>query len=271
MRSPLSRNNVTLAGNQDAKKTLLFVNGLGTDHTAWSRVAPAFQDDYRLVLFDNVGSVQSNLSEFRGAQNRYLNVRGYALDLLEIIDAIHPSEPVIAVGHSLGAMACLLASIDRPEKFSRLVLLGASPRYKNADDYEGGFSKADIDATYSAIRSDYPAWSSALAAIAMANSDRPELAQRFAKTLASIPSDMMLTVLCSILQMDHRSALARVSVPVLLIQSQKDYFVPMGVATYLHTNIRNSKLKLINAEGHLPHISAPECIVAAIRDFISGT
>lgn len=267
----MRRNNVTLAGNQDAGRTLVFVNGLGTDQAAWSGVVPAFQDDCRVILFDNVGGIPSNQQAFRDAQNRYLNVQGYALDLLEIIDDTCPEGKVIAIGHSLGAMACLLASLELPEKSDRLVLLGTSPRYVNTEGYQGGLSQEDIEAIYSAIVSNYATWSTAFAKTAMANPDRPELARHFAKTIQSIPTDMMLSVLCSVLQMDHRSALANVSVPVLLLQSRNDYFVPMHVATYLHANIRGSELKIIETEGHFPHISAPESVAAAIRDFLPKT
>ena len=57
--------------------------------------------------------------------------------------------------------------------------------------------------------------------------------------------------------------------PVLLIQSHDDYFVPASVAEYLHAHIRGSVLKTIDAEGHLPHISAPDKVVAALREFLA--
>jgi sigma-B regulation protein RsbQ len=59
-----------------------------------------------------------------------------------------------------------------------------------------------------------------------------------------------------------------VSVPTLIIQSRNDYFVPIDVAEYIHTHIPNSELTVINAHGHLPHVSAPEEVIAAINRFI---
>lgn len=266
--NPLTRNNVTVAGNFGAAKTMVFVNGLGTDQSYWSLVTPAFADDYRLVLFDNVGSIESNQAYFRENQFRYLNASGYAEDLLEICSTLHLNEDTVLVGHSLGATAGLLASIERPRQFDRLVLIGASPRYANAENYQGGFSKEDINATYAALGRNYSGWSTGLASAAMKNLDRPMLANRFAASIAQIPQDMMLTVLCSVLQIDHRADLLKLSVPTLVVQSQEDFFVPLAVAEFLRANIPDCQLLTIEATGHLPHVSAPEKVVAAIRSFI---
>lgn len=266
-RDPISRNNVTVSGKRTAADTLLFVHGLGTDQSVWHRITPAFEDEFRLVLFDNVGAVPSNQDDFRASQFRYLNVSGYASDLLEICSALELSENTVLIGHSMGALAGLLACLQRPRQFKQLVLFGASPCYRNVDGYEGGFTKAMIDQTYDALLSNYPAWTQALSETAMGNPDQPHLATAFAETMARIPREMMLTVLCSILQTDHRKDLHKVSAPVLLIQSQQDCFVPLGVAKYLQAHIPHCKLTLLDATGHLPHVSAPEKVIDAIKAF----
>jgi sigma-B regulation protein RsbQ len=88
--------------------------------------------------------------------------------------------------------------------------------------------------------------------------------------LKSISPIHALTALCAIFQSDHRADLARVTVPTLLLQSQDDFAVPMFVAEYLHQHIRGSRLKIIQATGHFPHISAPHEMILAMREYISG-
>lgn len=265
----LTRYNARLLGNPDAGKTIVFVNGLGTDQSAWKGLLPAFAEDFRLLLFDNVGSVESNRNNFQKSPFRYLNANGYALDLLDICSALELDGNTIVVGHSLGAIAALLAASQSPRQVGQLVLIGASPRYQDAESYLGGFSRDAIDAIYSAVRSDYDSWSESLASAAMGNPDRPGLADAFAASLRQIPKDMMLTVLCSLLQADHRDQLARVSAPTLIIQARDDIFVPPQVAEYLHAHIPSSTLRFIDASGHLPHVSAPRQVAAAIRDFLA--
>lgn len=264
----LTLNNVTVSGRQDATKTMVFVNGLGTDQRYWRNVAQAFSDEFRLVLFDNVGAVETSQAFFREKQSRYLNVNGYAADLLEICSQLRLVGDTVLVGHSLGAMAGVLASIERPRQFKRLILLGASPCYANVGDYHGGFSKEDIDAAYVALTRNYAEWSRELALAAMGAPDRPSLAHRFAESIARVPQDMMLTVLCSVLQTDHRASLSKVRVPTLIVQSQNDFFVPPSVAEFLLANISDSQLAVIDAHGHLPHVSAPEKVIEAIRQYV---
>lgn len=257
------RNNVTLAGQRDAEQTIVFVNGLGTDQNHWSLVAPAFQDSHRLVLFDHAGSVPSNFEYFRGNQFRYLNANGYAQDLLEICAALELRANTILIGHSLGAMVGVLAAVQRPAQFEQIVLIGASPCYLDDEGYRGGFSRADIEAIYERIGTDYRLWADTFANAAI-GPNAQEHTRCFVEALIRIPKDMMLTVLCSILQADHRSVLAQVRVPTLIVQSTADYFVPMTVGEYLHAHLPESALEVIDAEGHLPQLSVPEKVIQII-------
>lgn len=263
---PIRRNNVHVAGKPEATDTLVFVHGFGTDQHAWRDVAAEFLADCRVVLLDNVGAGGSDPAAF--AQHRYLNLRRYASDLVEVCDTLNLDRPIL-IGHSMGAMICALATLERPGLASKLVMIGASPRYIDTDDYQGGFSRGDVDAIYSSVTSSYAGWADGFAAASMGHADRPALGSDFARSIKTIPKDRALTVLCSIFQSDHREELARLEVPTLLIQTQDDVAVPQVVAEYLHQRIRGSRLEIIDTVGHLPHISAPALVAAAVRRFIS--
>ena len=56
------RNNVTVRGR--GEQVMLFAHGFGCDQAMWRFVAPAFEDDYRVVLFDYVGSGKSDWSAY---------------------------------------------------------------------------------------------------------------------------------------------------------------------------------------------------------------
>ena len=69
----LERNNVNVSGR--GTQPMLFAHGFGCDQNMWRFVAPAFEDDYRVVLFDYVGSGQVRP---RGLRRRALFVRSTA-------------------------------------------------------------------------------------------------------------------------------------------------------------------------------------------------
>lgn len=266
---PIKRNNVVLTGNLNAAKSIVFVHGFGTDQSAWKEVAAPFLADFRVILMDNVGAGQSDPDYFAQHQHRYLNINGYANDLLEVCKTLKLVD-AIAIGHSAGATACLLAAVKEPMRFSKLALIGASPRYLDDEGYRGGFTKDDIAAIYQRVTVNYSSWLTSFASAMMANPARPDFTQRFIESIQAIPKEQMLVTLCAILQADHRSEVGKLDQPTLIIQTRVDGAVPLEVAEYLHKNIRNSQLRLIDAEGHLPHISAPAEVITALRGFLNG-
>src|SRR5687767_2364843 len=155
----LRRHNIQLSGNP-AGQPMVLAHGFGCDQNMWRFVADAFADEYRIVLFDHVGSGKSDLSQY--SREKYDTLEGYASDVLEIINAVDAA-PAVFVGHSVSAIIGVLAAAKRPEAFACLVLVGPSPCYINKGDYIGGFSEEDIDGLLSTLDSNYLGWSSATA------------------------------------------------------------------------------------------------------------
>lgn len=263
--SPLQKNNVHIMGNLSADNTMIFVHGLGTDQTAWQPIAAEFEATHRIILFDNMGAGATTPDE--DFAQHYHSIDRYADDLLDICGYLQIENAVI-VGHSVGAMISLLAAIQYPGCFSHLIMIGASPCYLNHPDYSGGFTSADINNIYKAVTHHFDDWVVDFASSAMSNHDKPHLAIYFAQTIRSFQPEFMLTVLSSILNSDFRDRLPSVVTPTLIIQSLNDVFVPLQVATYLNNKIANSELSIINAQGHLPHISAHPAVVDAIKAFL---
>jgi sigma-B regulation protein RsbQ len=268
MINPIQRNHVVVTGKLDAARSIVFVHGFGTDQSARQEVAAPFMADFRIILLDNMGAGQSDAAYFAQHQHRYLNIHGYANDLLDVCRELKLFD-AIAVGHSAGAMACLLAAVKEPKRFSRLALIGASPRYLDEEGYRGGLTKDDIADIYQSVTFNYSSWLNSFASSMMANPGRPDFTRRFIASIQAIPKEQMLVTLCAILQTDHRNDLGKLDKPALIIQTRQDSVVPLEVAEYLHDNIKNSQLRLIEAQGHLPHISAPAEVIDTLRDFLN--
>lgn len=263
--TPLQKNNVNIAGKRDAGQAMVFVHGFGTDQGAWHKIVPAFSQTYRIVLLDQIGSGGSQSSAYSICN--YLNLKPYADDLTDVLAHLDITNAVL-VGHSVGAIVAVLAALQTPQRILKLVLLGANPRYLNEDGYTGGFARQDIDDIYREATQSYPDWLASFASAAMANPDRPELARYFAKCLNSYPPEWLLTVLCSVLQTDYRQEIGQLEIPAQIIQSRNDPFVPLATAEYMQSRIKHSVLQVIDADGHFPHLSAAEQVIAAMRGFL---
>jgi sigma-B regulation protein RsbQ len=54
-------------------------------------------------------------------------------------------------------------------------------------------------------------------------------------------------------------------VPTVILQTTVDRAVPMAAAEFLRAHIPGSVLDILDAEGHLPHLTAPDVVGAALR------
>ena len=261
----VKRNNVRVTGKGDV--SMVFAHGFGCDQNMWRLMAPAFEDRFRVIAFDLVGSGSSDLAAYD--RDKYASLNGYAADLLEIIDA-YASGPVIYVGHSVSAMTGLLATIAAPDRFAAQIMVGPSPCYINDGNYEGGFSQADIDDLLATVESNYLGWSSAMAPVIMGAPEQPalseELTNSFCRTDPEIAKHFARVTFLS----DHRDALPKSSVPALILQCNDDLIAPLSVGQYMHQKLPRSRLAIIDNVGHCPHLSAPSASTAAMEAFLAS-
>lgn len=265
MTDRLRTNNVTVAGNPDAERTLVFAHGFGSNQKFWRFITPAYEADYRLVLYDLTGCGGSDIKAF--SRLRYGGLEGHAQDLFEICDALGLSR-VSVISHSISAMISALAYLQRPALFEKFVWLGATPCLCNQGDYVGGFERADLDAIYEAIATDFFRWLRGAAPAAMKNPDRPELTAEHARCIAEMRPDIALPLARMTFQMDLRHKMRRVALPVLLLQPADDDFVPLEVGHYLLKQLPQAKLSIIPSEGHYPQLSHPEAVLAAMAGYL---
>ena len=261
--SIFQRHNINILGT--GAKTMLLAHGYGCDQIMWRFLTPALQDEYRLVLFDYVGAGKSVLTQY--SREKYATLAGYADDVLEIIDAVGGA-PVIFVGHSVSSMIGVLAAIKNPQAFERLVLVGPSPCYLNHDDYEGGFTKADINGLLQTLDENHLGWSRAMAPVIMKNSERPELANELAESFCRTDPEIAKHFARVTFLSDNRADLPFLTVPSLVLQCSEDSIAPPSVGEFVHRNLSGSRLVKMRATGHCPHLSAPAETIESIKDYL---
>jgi sigma-B regulation protein RsbQ len=261
----VERNNVKIHGN--GAQTMLLAHGFGCDQNMWRYVVPAFQDRYRVVTFDHVGAGGSDLSAYDF--DKYASLEGYASDIVEIGDELGIKHGIY-VGHSVSSMMGVVASSRAPEMFSKLVLVGPSPRYINDGDYEGGFTEQQVTELLEFLDSNHMGWSQAMAPVIMGNSDRPELGEELTNSFCKTDPEIAKHFARATFMADNRSDLDKVTVPSLILQCAEDVIAPASVGHYLHARLPDSRLVMMKATGHCPNLSHPEETVAAIRTFLGA-
>ncbi|XQY90074.1 alpha/beta fold hydrolase [Metabacillus sp. HB246100] len=260
----LERNNVSIRGT--GKKTLIFAHGYGCDQTVWNSVTKEFEEDYRIILFDYVGSGLSDKNSYDAS--RYSNLDGYAKDVVEICEALHVRDAIF-VGHSVSSMIGVLASIERPDYFSHLIMIGPSPRYINdPPSYYGGFEEEDVAGLLDMMEKNYFSWATDFSGIAMGNPDQPELKQQLEDNFCKMDPLLAKQFAQTTFYSDTRPELSKVPVPSLILQCTEDIIAPSSVGHYLHENTPNSTLEVMKATAHCPHMSQPEETITLIKEYL---
>lgn len=257
------RNSVRVGGTGD--RTLVFSHGFGCDQSMWRHVAPTFVDRYRVVLFDHVGSGNSEKDSYE--EERYNSLSGYAADAAELCGELDLRN-VTFIGHSVSAMIGAEVALLVPDRVDELVMVGPSPCYLNDGDYRGGFSREDIEELLETLEANYLGWARTMAPVIMGRPDRPEfggeLTDSFCKMDPVIAAQFARVTFLG----DSRALLPRIPARTLVLQCSEDAIAPQHVGEYTRAQIPNAVLYLMEARGHCPNLSAPEETIAAIRSFL---
>lgn len=261
----IHRNNVTVQGS--GPQTLLLAHGFGCDQTTWRFLIPLLEAEYTLVMFDYVGSGKSDLSAFDSAH--YQTLEGYARDVIEICEALELRD-VILVGHSVSATIALLASQARPELFRCLVMLSPSPCFLNRPpDYFGGFEHQDLQDLIDLMDKNYMGWASMLAPLVMGTEASDLMIEEQATLFCATDPTAAKVFANATFFADYRHILPEAAHPALILQSRIDALADVEVGRYTHARMPDSRLSIIDAEGHSLHMTHPLAVKQALTDFLS--
>ncbi|WP_158969293.1 alpha/beta fold hydrolase [Paraglaciecola sp. L3A3] len=246
------RNNVKVSGLNNAP-TLMLAHGFGCDQNMWRFMLAELEKHYQVILFDYVGSGNSLLAEY--SQNRYSTLEGYAQDIIEIIDELQLKDVTI-IGHSVSSIIASIASLDVPQIIKKIIMICPSPCFLNIPpDYQGGFERQDLEELIDLMDKNYIGWANYLAPLVIGSSQSQELIGELSGSFCSTDPIVAKTFAKATFFSDHRDILNDMKCEVLILQSSSDALADVKVGEYMHKNIVNSQLVVIDAEGHCLHMT----------------
>ncbi|XP_047072598.1 strigolactone esterase D14-like [Lolium rigidum] len=246
------------------ERTLVLSHGYGASQAIWDKVLPHLSKSNKVLLFD---------WDFSGAaadeEERYTFSR-FADELVVLMDEVK-LKGAVYVGHSMAGMVGCIASVRRPDLFTHLVLVGASPRYMNSEDYEGGFDKSDIDEMLKNISSEFHSWAKGFVALAVGTTD-PSAVEPLARSFFAMDPRVAHGLARMLFLGDQREVLDRVVVPCTLVHVSGDFAAPPSVGRYMQGRMKrcaSAAMETIDSVGHFPQLVAPEEMLR-ILDVVLG-
>ncbi|KAF3441943.1 hypothetical protein FNV43_RR15859 [Rhamnella rubrinervis] len=244
-------------------ETIVLAHGFGGDQSIWDKIIPGLAEHFRVLVFDWLfsGAVKD---QSLYDPDKYSSYDAFASDLIALVDEFN-LKSFIFIGHSMSGMIGCIASVKRPELFKSLILLVASPKYMNTDDYEGGFDKSALEDIISNVESNFKNWATHFASLVV-DTDDPVSVNKFVECLHRMRPEVALPLAKTVFYCDEREILDKVVTPCTIIQTTSDLVVPNSVAFYMHDKIKGkSTVEIIKANGHFPQLTAHLQLLDVLR------
>lgn len=214
---------------------LLLIPGWGFDERVWQPVVENLANDFR-ISFD--------------------------------IDAI--TENAIVCGWSLGAMRAMELALHKPNAVSRLVLVGATPRFVQAPDWPEAQPPRLLKDFAAAVVADPRAALHRFAALINRGDARArELTRRMNTLFAErIPTTEALAAgLAALRDIDLRASAPAIHQPMLVVHGERDPLMPLATGRWLAEHLPRARMEVFEGAAHAPFLSRTERFVAIVKQF----
>jgi pimeloyl-ACP methyl ester carboxylesterase len=272
-----TRLEVRAAGPVDAP-TLVFVHGFSLDMTIWHYQWTGLEG-LRCVLYDQRGHGRSGAA-------RDLSLEAMGRDVGTVLDTVTGTSAeagkIVLVGHSMGAMAILSAAEAGVlgDRVAGVVLVGAA----SSDLLRGAMGSVTgmlrprlatfataarrVDRLRRAVLASPTDVAAAFARFTQFGRDAPpNLVAHVVALAAGASSDVWTDGLTNLMEVDLRHAIAKLTVPTLVMVGQEDRVTPPSAAVELTGALPDAHLSVIPGAGHLTMLECPQDVNDHLRAF----
>jgi pimeloyl-[acyl-carrier protein] methyl ester esterase len=175
----------------------------------------------------------------------------------------------VVCGWSLGALTAMQMALAQPERIARLVLIGATPRFVQANDWPHAQPAALLDGFATAVATDPR---TALRRFAALLNQGDTQVRRLTRELATVlAADSTATTLAAGLHAlrdtDLRADIGQIRQPVLLLHGAHDALMPLAAAEWLAKHLPAARLEVFPDAAHAPFLAQPERCAELLRRF----
>jgi pimeloyl-ACP methyl ester carboxylesterase len=244
-------------------ESLVLIQGLSLDSSAWANQISAFSQKYRVIVFDNRGVGQSESPKIS------YSTEMMADDTVELLKFLNIKNAHI-LGFSMGGAIAQQIALKYPEIVKSLILVTTAARFPAKAQYltklwlKMSEEKVPVETRLQEIclwvfTDDFFVDEARVtAAVDLGlNHPHPQTTQGFAGQIAAL------------LQHDTRDNLDRISAPTLVLIGKDEIFIPLNFSEELAANIPNAELVISEKGGHNYWMEFPEIFNRAVMQFLA--
>lgn len=257
------------AGPADGHPVVL-LHGGGPGATGWSNYSPNIEPladaGFRVIAPDLPGWGQSDEVDF--------STYDHVAAVCELLDALG-LEKAAFVGNSMGGHTSIRTAIERPDRVTHLITMGAPLQMKPILFGAGGGPTEGLKILGQAYANPTPESMMRLVEVMVYDRARfatPELSEQRWAAVAARPEHIANVVKSApkapIPIWADATRISEIAVPSLLIHGRDDRVVSFETALYLAANIPDSRVHIINRCGHWAQLEHADEFNRLVADFI---
>jgi pimeloyl-ACP methyl ester carboxylesterase len=231
---------------------VLFVHGLGGDHTVWAAQLESLRKTRRVVALDLRGYGQSD-PDPKGDYS----MEGFAADTAAVAERLGIPRYVL-VGHSMGGPVVAACAAAHPDRVAGVVFddpagdLTQIPK-KKTEEWLKGYAPE----SYEKFREEWFG--------SMLKAARPEVREKVLSTLRKAPREVVAASAESLFAYDPKPALKAFTGPMLAINTPEN-----NEPFSLHKLQPAMKVVVIEGASHWVMMDKPEEFNASMEEFLKG-
>lgn len=238
---------------------LTMLHGWGLNSAVWATFAERLSSQFTLHLVDLPGHGFSSA------------VSGETMDdfAQHVIDTTAPGH---LLGWSLGGQIALQIATQQPAFVDRLILIGTTPKFVEADDWALGKKRAVLDQFAQELSANYAATIRRFLALQTLHAPqaRATIARLHAAVTARGAPNMaaLMTGLQLLNDNDLRLIAPRVTQPALILQGTRDALTTERAAHWLGAQLPGATYTVFDDAAHAPFLSHEDAVVDALTTFL---
>lgn len=244
---------------------LVFIHGWAMSGNVWAYQRP-LAERFRVITLDLRGHGKSSPAAGYAFAD-------FASDVALLFDRLGLRRAAL-VGWSLGAQVALESIRLLGDRVAALALIAATPKFTAADGWSHGLPDTEARGLGLRLKRDYDgtlgAFFRRMFAEGELTHDQYQSIVRDIVLPRPLPDPAAVqAALATLAEGDHRSILAHITSPVLVIHGERDSICPPDAGRYIADAIPGAQFLLLG-EGHAPFLSRPEMFNRKLSEFIAG-
>lgn len=233
------------------RQTFLAHGGFVGSWELWQQPFELMSKRWRCVSYDHRGAGESPVPPESITKEAIVN------DLFAVMDKLQIEKCVLA-GESYGGAIAIMAVLRQPDRFNGLVLVGSdNPNPIPLPEERKQFIVA--------MRANYRAAMKGFVNLCTPEPDIEHI-RRWGLGIC-LRAELEAAIRLLKINSEEKSSylISDVSIPTLVIHGSKDVIIPLEQGKYLVKVIPEAELVIIEGAGHVPTMTRPNEVVAAIK------